>query len=130
MQSYRHGRRCERYIWTVSCVPSIDESFILATECVSDHGQLQCKEIGGTCVQETDGYYMVNAICLAFGIVFLVAFIIPTARKLQSTCQLGHDYTGPLTVVIRTSNTGVESKDAVDSRKKQGSLVIAFMNVT
>ncbi|KAF5312342.1 hypothetical protein D9619_003117 [Psilocybe cf. subviscida] len=56
---------------------------VKATECVSDHGQAQCKEIGGVCVQETDGYYMVNAICLAFGIVFLVAFIIPTARKLQ-----------------------------------------------
>jgi hypothetical protein len=97
-------------------------NYRLATECVSDHGQALCKEIGGICVQETDGYYMVNAICLTFGIIFLVAFIIPTARKLQSTCSFGNGYTISLTVIIRTSDTGMASEDAVDSRRQQRSL--------
>ncbi|KDR85273.1 hypothetical protein GALMADRAFT_52530 [Galerina marginata CBS 339.88] len=56
---------------------------IKATECVSDHGKALCKDINGICVTETDGYYMVTGICLVFGVLFLVAFIIPTARKLQ-----------------------------------------------
>ncbi|KAH9486676.1 putative membrane protein [Psilocybe cubensis] len=63
-------------------VPQV-EIDVKATECVSDHGKAACKGIGGTCVEETDGYYMVSAICLLFGVIFLVAFIIPTARKLQ-----------------------------------------------
>ncbi|KAJ3516788.1 hypothetical protein NLJ89_g913 [Agrocybe chaxingu] len=54
-----------------------------ATECVSDHGKAACKDIGGKCITHTDGYYTVTIICLAFGLIFLVAFIIPTARKLQ-----------------------------------------------
>lgn len=32
---------------------------------------------------EQDGYYYVSAICVIFGVVFLVGYIIPTARKLQ-----------------------------------------------
>ncbi|KAF8912933.1 acetyl-coenzyme A transporter 1-domain-containing protein [Gymnopilus junonius] len=54
-----------------------------ATECVSDHGKAVCKDINGVCVTERDGYYIVTGICIAFGLLFLVAFIIPTARKLQ-----------------------------------------------
>lgn len=71
---------------------------------------------------------MVNAICLAFGIVFLVAFIIPTARKLQSTCQFDNDSTVSLTVVIRTSDAGLASEDAVDTRIQQRPLD-SFTNV-
>ncbi|KJA29317.1 hypothetical protein HYPSUDRAFT_1076308 [Hypholoma sublateritium FD-334 SS-4] len=56
---------------------------IKATECISDHGKAACKDINGVCVTETDGYYIVSAICIGFGIIFLVAFILPTARKLQ-----------------------------------------------
>ena len=56
---------------------------IAATECVSDHGKKLCHEINGICTTEQDGYYIVSAICMAFGIVFLLAFILPTARKLQ-----------------------------------------------
>ena len=64
---------------------------LLATECVSDHGKAVCKDINGICVTERDGYYIVSAICLAFGVIFLVAFIIPTARKLQSKFLTFHD---------------------------------------
>lgn len=62
----------------------------LATECISDHGKAACKDINGVCVTETDGYYIVSAICIGFGIIFLVAFILPTARKLQSKCSVLH----------------------------------------
>lgn len=56
---------------------------VTAAECVSDHGKAMCKDIGGECITETDGYYVVSAVCMVFGLFFLVAFIIPTARKLQ-----------------------------------------------
>ncbi|KAJ3923140.1 acetyl-coenzyme A transporter 1-domain-containing protein [Lentinula edodes] len=59
------------------------ELAVKASECVSEHGQATCREIGGTCVTETDGYYIISAACFIFGIVFLVAYIIPTAKKLQ-----------------------------------------------
>jgi len=57
---------------------------IKATECFSDHGKALCKNLDGVCVMQTDGYYVVTAICLGFGMIFLVAFIIPAARKLQA----------------------------------------------
>ncbi|KAF9015444.1 acetyl-coenzyme A transporter 1 [Cyathus striatus] len=60
------------------------EVAVKAAECVSDHGKAICKDIGGTCVTEQDGYYIVSAICMTFGIIFLIAFIVPTARKLQA----------------------------------------------
>ncbi len=60
----------------------------LATECISDHGKAACKDINGVCVTETDGYYIVSAICIGFGIIALMVFILPTARKLQSECSV------------------------------------------
>jgi len=66
-----------------TCRVSNAAVIVPVTECVSDHGKAHCKDIKGTCVSERDGYYIVCAICLAFGVIFLVAFIIPTARKLQ-----------------------------------------------
>ena len=56
----------------------------VATECISDHGKALCKDINGVCITETDGYYIISAISIGFGIIFLIAFILPTARKLQS----------------------------------------------
>lgn len=61
-----------------------------ATECVSDHGKASCKDIDGICVTERDGFYIVSALCLAFGVIFLVTFIIPTARNLQSKSAFKH----------------------------------------
>lgn len=47
-----------------------------------------CRDIGGECVTERDGYYMVSALCMTFGVVLLVTFIIPNARKLQGWCTI------------------------------------------
>jgi len=55
----------------------------IGTECVSDHGKKACKNIGGICHIETDGYYIVSGVCMALGMILLLAFIIPTARRLQ-----------------------------------------------
>ncbi|KAF8898334.1 acetyl-coenzyme A transporter 1 [Infundibulicybe gibba] len=55
-----------------------------ATECVSEHGKALCEKIDGECITEHDGYYIVSALCMMFGLIFLLAFIIPTARKLQA----------------------------------------------
>jgi len=55
-----------------------------AMECVSEHGKSLCKAAKGTCVVHTDGYYIVSAICMSLGVILVIAFILPTARKLQS----------------------------------------------
>jgi hypothetical protein len=60
------------------------ELLVKAIECVSEHGKDVCSEIGGKCITERDGYYYVSAICMSFGVLFLVFYIIPTARKLQA----------------------------------------------
>ena len=54
-----------------------------AAECVSDRGKELCADINGECVTEQDGYYYISAICMIFGVVFLVGYIMPTARRLQ-----------------------------------------------
>ncbi|KAJ7630499.1 acetyl-coenzyme A transporter 1-domain-containing protein [Roridomyces roridus] len=54
-----------------------------AAECVSEQGKEACTALKGECVTETDGYYIVSAICMLFGVVFLVLYIMPTVRKLQ-----------------------------------------------
>jgi hypothetical protein len=59
----------------------------IAAECVSEHGKSQCAAINGECVTERDGYYLVSAVCMIFGVIFLLGYTIPTARKLQ--CKSG-----------------------------------------
>ncbi|KAG8951801.1 hypothetical protein FRC03_012348 [Tulasnella sp. 419] len=54
------------------------------TECVSDAGKTACKEAGGTCVIERDGYYITSAACVTIGIILLTTFIWPSAKRLQS----------------------------------------------
>lgn len=42
-----------------------------------------CIAAAGTCVMERDGYYITTGICLVVGLLFFVAYIIPTAKRLQ-----------------------------------------------
>ena len=42
-----------------------------------------CSAAAGTCVLERDGYYITTGICLVVGLIFLVAYIIPTGKRLQ-----------------------------------------------
>ncbi|EIW86396.1 hypothetical protein CONPUDRAFT_45049 [Coniophora puteana RWD-64-598 SS2] len=57
---------------------------VKASECVSEHGKSLCADIGGECITEGDGYYWISAICMTFGVIFVVSYIIPTARRLQA----------------------------------------------
>ncbi|TFY66211.1 hypothetical protein EVG20_g4880 [Dentipellis fragilis] len=57
---------------------------VKAAECVSDLGKEHCADLGGTCITERDGYYAVSALCMTFGVIFLIAYIIPAAKKLQA----------------------------------------------
>jgi hypothetical protein len=42
-----------------------------------------CTAAAGTCVMARDGYYITTGICLVVGILFFVAYIIPTVKRLQ-----------------------------------------------
>jgi len=53
-------------------------------ECVSEEGKAQCSAAAGKCIMERDGYFITTGICLLVGLIFLVAYIIPTAKKLQA----------------------------------------------
>ncbi|KZT06210.1 MFS general substrate transporter [Laetiporus sulphureus 93-53] len=57
---------------------------VTAAECVSEHGKTACAEIGGECVTERDGYYIVSGICLSLGLLSVIFFMIPTAKRLQA----------------------------------------------
>lgn len=59
------------------------EAAAKVSECVSEHGKKLCKEAAGKCIIQTDGYYIMSVLCMTFGVIFLVAFTIPAARKLQ-----------------------------------------------
>lgn len=50
---------------------------------MSDIGKSHCADIGGTCITERDGYYIVSALCVGLGALILVLFVTPTARRLQ-----------------------------------------------
>lgn len=49
-----------------------------------------CSAAAGTCVMERDGYYITTGICLTVGIIFLVGYIIPTAKRLQGMIARHH----------------------------------------
>lgn len=52
-------------------------------ECVSEVGKQECKTIKGQCVAERDGYFIVSTICIVAGVTIWLAFVRPTALKLQ-----------------------------------------------
>ncbi|KZT61825.1 MFS general substrate transporter [Calocera cornea HHB12733] len=61
-----------------------DEIVVQASECISEHGLAQCKDLGGTCVTEKDGFYTVSWICMTLGVIIFLAYIGPAARRLQA----------------------------------------------
>jgi len=52
-------------------------------ECVSEEGRALCSAAAGRCVMERDGYYITTGVCLLVGMLCLVAYVIPTAKRLQ-----------------------------------------------
>ncbi|KAF8500426.1 acetyl-coenzyme A transporter 1-domain-containing protein [Russula emetica] len=74
------------YFSIASCEVDGDSasSITKGAECVSEEGKAMCIAAAGTCVMERDGYYITTGICLAVGLLFFVAYIIPTAKRLQA----------------------------------------------
>ncbi|ORY95607.1 acetyl-coenzyme A transporter 1-domain-containing protein [Syncephalastrum racemosum] len=52
--------------------------------CVEEAGKTQCKEMGGSCVMQKDGYYVVGTLCVIIGAALLVMYIRPVIRHLES----------------------------------------------
>ncbi|KAF8525237.1 MFS general substrate transporter [Hysterangium stoloniferum] len=73
-------------IFSVATCSTKDPSELLikASECVSERGKQVCSDLGGECITMRDGYYYVSSICVAIGLVSLIVYIIPTARRLQA----------------------------------------------
>jgi len=49
-----------------------------------------CTAAAGTCVMERDGYFITTGICLVVGLLFFVAYIMPTAKRLQGLLERRH----------------------------------------
>jgi hypothetical protein len=68
--------------------PSIDklkgDLITKAFSCVGQAEKDRCLAGGGTCTIQRDGYYIVNLLCVAFGVITFWGFIKPNALKLQA----------------------------------------------
>jgi hypothetical protein len=60
-----------------------------AAECASAVGRAACAAVQGACVVERDGYFVVQAVCGVLGLVTILGYVIPQARKLQGECLRG-----------------------------------------
>lgn len=60
--------------------PLIKEAFSCAVQAEKE----RCEKGGGRCDTAHDGYYMVNMLCVAFGVVTFLWYIKPKVLHLQS----------------------------------------------
>ncbi|KAI8338696.1 acetyl-coenzyme A transporter 1-domain-containing protein [Chlamydoabsidia padenii] len=56
-----------------------DEDF----SCTSDIGKSLCKDLDGTCLIETDGYYYAGSLCVLIGLATLLFYIKPVINHLE-----------------------------------------------
>ncbi|KAI7822528.1 acetyl-coenzyme A transporter 1-domain-containing protein [Gamsiella multidivaricata] len=52
--------------------------------CTAESGKSMCESLGGECVLQQDGYYLVSSMCVLIGGLMLVFYIAPTIRYLES----------------------------------------------
>jgi hypothetical protein len=52
--------------------------------CVAEAERHRCVDGGGTCDISTDGYYLVNVLCVVVGALIFWSFIGPAAKRLQA----------------------------------------------
>jgi hypothetical protein len=57
-----------------------------------------CTAAAGTCVMERDGYYITTGTCLVIGLLFFVAYILPTIKRLQGLS--GHRNPSSTTILL------------------------------
>lgn len=60
--------------------PLVTTSF----SCVAESEKHRCIDGGGKCVISTDGYYIVNVLCVMVGLVTFYGYIKPTVKTLQA----------------------------------------------
>ncbi|KAG0250317.1 hypothetical protein BG011_008492 [Mortierella polycephala] len=65
---------------TCSVVNSKGQDF----SCTAEPGKTMCADLGGECVLQQDGYYLVSSMCVVIGGLLLVFYIAPTIRYLES----------------------------------------------
>ena len=66
--------------------PKLKEGASLITtafSCAVEAEKRRCKAGGGTCVISRDGYYIMNVMCVIFGVITFWGYIRPAVRKLQ-----------------------------------------------
>jgi len=72
---------------TPASIPPPDFKGDLITKpfsCALENDRHVCVNGGGTCNITTDGYYIVNVLCIIIGVVTFWGFIKPKALQLQS----------------------------------------------
>jgi PAT family acetyl-CoA transporter-like MFS transporter 1 len=60
--------------------PLVTEAF----SCVAEAEKARCEAGGGTCLMTTDGYYIVNILCIIVGVVTFWGYIRNTVYRLQA----------------------------------------------
>ena len=87
--------------------------------------------MGGQCIIERDGYYWISGVCVTFGLIFLVGFIIPTARKLQCGCYYEIVMTARFSrFVFRASDFKMESKDVIIDLPRLSAFTLTYRHLT
>jgi len=67
-------------------IPPVDLKGDLVTapfSCVLEPDRTRCAAGGGTCTTTTDGYYIMNILCVIVGLVTFYGFIKPAVKKLE-----------------------------------------------
>lgn len=52
--------------------------------CALEAEKHRCQDGGGICEVQTDGYYIVNVLCVIIGVVTFFGYIKPTVMRLQA----------------------------------------------
>ncbi|KAI8918592.1 acetyl-coenzyme A transporter 1-domain-containing protein [Powellomyces hirtus] len=65
-----------------------DTAWGLLVACSTDAEKAACKDIGGKCIIDTDGYYVVGAACVVVGLASLLLFVRPLVARLHGVPDL------------------------------------------
>jgi len=55
-----------------------------AFSCSLEHERHQCRDGGGVCHVTTDGYYIVNILCVVIGVVTFWGYTKPAVMRIQA----------------------------------------------
>jgi hypothetical protein len=55
-----------------------------AFSCALEADRHRCESGGGTCKVDTDGYYVMNIICIIIGVVTFYGYIKPAVTRIQA----------------------------------------------